>query len=197
MNTINDNKRKLNSKLRMPDLSKLVSKVLRHEPWLYELELDEEGWVNLDGFLNAMKLAHPVWQDITETDLELMITLAEKKRYEIKNGKIRALYGHSIPGKLIKTPAKPPELLYHGTTPEIVEYIKQQGLLPMGRQYVHLSTDQKIAEQVGSRKCPKPIVLMIQAKRANDKGVNFYQGNELIWLADSVPANFIHFPAMA
>ena len=26
-------------------LSRVVSHALRHEPWLYELELDEDGWV--------------------------------------------------------------------------------------------------------------------------------------------------------
>ena len=26
------------------ELSKTISHALRHEPWLYELELDDEGW---------------------------------------------------------------------------------------------------------------------------------------------------------
>lgn len=29
-------------------LSRLVSHALRHEPWIYELELDDEGWVPID-----------------------------------------------------------------------------------------------------------------------------------------------------
>lgn len=28
----------------LPKLSRAVSHALRHEPWLYELELDGEGW---------------------------------------------------------------------------------------------------------------------------------------------------------
>lgn len=35
-------------------LSKEVSYALRHAPWKYELELDEEGWVNIDQLLFAM-----------------------------------------------------------------------------------------------------------------------------------------------
>jgi len=32
------------SRLDLVRLSKTVAHALRHEPWLYELELDEEGW---------------------------------------------------------------------------------------------------------------------------------------------------------
>lgn len=36
------------------DLSRAVSHALRHEPWLYELELDDEGWVPVDQVLAAV-----------------------------------------------------------------------------------------------------------------------------------------------
>ena len=34
-------------------LSKTVSHALRHEPWLYELELDDDGWVSVEAMLGA------------------------------------------------------------------------------------------------------------------------------------------------
>ena len=40
-------------------LSKFTARVLRHEPWLYELELDEEGWVALGEFLSAVRAERP------------------------------------------------------------------------------------------------------------------------------------------
>ncbi len=40
---------------------------------------------------------------------------ASKQRYETAGGRIRALYGHSLPGKLVCTPATPPAELFHGT----------------------------------------------------------------------------------
>lgn len=120
-------------------LSRFISQILRHEPWLYELELDAEGWVSLDSLLAAIKQNTSRWSAFTAEDLIQLTAQAEKKRHEIKEGKIRALYGHSIPGKLIKKLAEPPEYLYHGTAPELIEPIQAQGLLPMGRHYVHLS----------------------------------------------------------
>lgn len=174
-------------------LSRLVSQILRHEPWLYELELDADGWISVDDLLAAIKQNTSRWPAVAVEDLVQIIAQAEKKRHEIKEGKIRALYGHSIPGKLIKRSAEPPEYLYHGTTPELIEPIQAQGLLPMGRHYVHLSVDRKTAQQVGKRKSTQPIILTIRANEAYQNKIQFYQGNDMIWLADNVPASFISF----
>lgn len=174
-------------------LSKIISHALRHEPWLYELELDEEGWVLIDQLLSSLKDKNSIWKDLSKNDLEKMIELSTKRRHEIFENKVRALYGHSLPEKLKKESAEPPGFLYHGTVPEIIKEIKAQGLLPMKRQYVHLSADVETAKQVGLRKSPNPIILTIQAKNAYKNDVVFYQGNEFVWLADSVPPKFIVF----
>jgi len=61
----------------------------------------------------------------------------------------------------------------------------------MHRHYVHLSVDMETARQVGCRKSPEPIILVIRAKEANLAGVCFYVGNEHVWLADNVPSRHI------
>lgn len=175
-------------------LSKAVSHALRHEPWLYELELDDEGWVSVNALLSAMRAEKQEWSALHEIDLAKMIAASSKKRHELRDGKIRALYGHSLPGKLLKQPAEPPAVLYHGTSPEAALLIRLHGLQPMERQYVHLSVDVAMAMQVGRRKNCTPLVLEVLAKRAAESGVTFYRGNDFVWLADLVPAQFIVFP---
>ncbi|MCL1809554.1 MAG: hypothetical protein FWG42_07320 [Clostridiales bacterium] len=44
-----------------------------------------------------------------------MIQKSEKKRHEACDGKIRALYGHSVEKRIVMEPVKPPDILYHGT----------------------------------------------------------------------------------
>lgn len=173
------------------NLSRAVSHALRHEPWLYELELDEEGWADVGALLTAMRQESPVWSNLTEPDLAEMIRASSKQRHEMVNGRIRALYGHSLPGKLLRTPAGPPAQLFHGTSPAIEPEIRRGGLLPMGRQYVHLSTDQDTAAAVSRRKSADPIILVVRAEDARKAGVAFYAGNEKVWLADRVPPEFI------
>lgn len=41
------------------NLSRAVSHALRHEPWLYELELDEEGWVAVEALTAALQDENP------------------------------------------------------------------------------------------------------------------------------------------
>lgn len=95
-------------------LSKEISYALRHAPWKYELEMDEEGWVPIAQLLDALHRSEK-WKNISGSDLKEMIEKSEKKRHEIKEGRIRAFYGYSIPMKIWKEEKTPPDILYHGT----------------------------------------------------------------------------------
>ena len=171
-------------------LSKTLAHALRHAPWIYELELDREGWTPVTAVLDALQ-AKRKWGDLVEADLQYVVDHQDKRRYEMVNGQIRALYGHSLQAKILKEVATPPSLLYHGTSPEAAEVILREGLKPMGRQYVHLSVDVETAADVGGRKAERPLLLHVDAAKAAGSGVTFYRGNELVWLADEIPAEFI------
>ncbi|MCU0665266.1 MAG: RNA 2'-phosphotransferase [Myxococcota bacterium] len=168
-----------------------MSQALRHEPWLYELELDEEGWVALPDLVLALRKQGPDWNLLAGDDIIRAVEHSDKKRHEVVDGRIRALYGHSLPGRLKKQAAVPPEWLFHGTSPEGARQILEAGLLPMGRQYVHLSYDVEMALAVGRRKAPTPVLIRVDAQRAAEHGVVFYLGNEKVWLADAVPAQYL------
>lgn len=175
---------------KLEELSRGVSYALRHAPWEYELEMDEEGWVSIEQLLEALRREEK-WKNIYEADLSKMIEESEKKRHEIKNGKIRAFYGHSVPMKILKEEKIPPDILYHGTARRFLESIRENGLLPLSRQYIHLSQDIETAEKVGKRHDNKPCILIIDAKKAWDDGIKFYLGNERVWLAEKIPIRYI------
>jgi len=171
-------------------LSKEISYALRHHPEAYGLKPDEQGRVRTVQLITALK-KNIRWQDVTEDDLQYIIEHSDKKRFEMADGKIRALYGHSTPQKIDKQPQAPPEVLYHGTARRFLDAIFEKGLLPGSRQYVHLSTDTETALQVGQRRDGKPMLLEIDAGRAWADGVQFYRGNDLVWLADLIPSRYI------
>ena len=128
---------------------------------------------------------------MTVADLETMVAGAGKQRHEIREGRIRALYGHSVPGRIERASAAPPGWFFHGTSPATARVIRVEGLRPMGRQFVHLSVDRDMARAVGARKAPDPVILVVDAQAAAEAGVVFYAGNEKVWLADVVPPEFI------
>ncbi len=79
-------------------ISKKMSHCLRHNPGKYGLKLDEYGFVDLQDFLDAMNRMHHFQPKLTEMKIREIMHNSDKERFEIKNGKICALYGHSIPG---------------------------------------------------------------------------------------------------
>lgn len=171
-------------------LSKEISYALRHAPWEYGLVLDEEGWVAVNDLLTALR-RDPKWSLVRYDDIIMMIELSEKKRHEICENRIRAFYGHSIPEKITKPPIEPPETLYHGTARLNVNKIMSEGLKSGSRQYVHLSQDKDTAFQAGKRRDSNPTVLEIKAKSAYKDGIQFYYGNETVWLSDDIPSQYI------
>ena len=192
-------------------LSHILSYALRHNPLKYNLVLDKEGWTSIGELLIALSLHHHVhdnhrsnrWlRNIEKKNLENMIARSDKVRFEIKNDKIRALYGHSssIPfTKIQRIASKPPDILYHGTSPSAAKNIMSEGLRPMNRQYVHLSTDKNTALQVGKRKTilkkeenQQPVIINISAIEAYNTGIyHFYRASDSVWLSDFIHPNFM------
>jgi putative RNA 2'-phosphotransferase len=174
-------------------LSKTISHALRHAPAQYGLTLDSEGWVATQDLLASLHQKRSAWRDLRESDLEEMMAQSEKQRFEMCDGKIRAFYGHSIADKVVRTPTMPPAILYHGTTPQAARSIRASGLKPMNRQYVHLSADRETALQVALRRTHQPVILQVSALEAYKAGIAFYLGNDMVWLADAIPPEFIQF----
>lgn len=172
-------------------LSKTISHALRHEPHVYNLKLDEEGWVSVSDLLKSLGNKRNEWKELTEGDLFNVIASSSKTRFEISNGKIRALYGHSVSDKIVKEPVEPPDILYHGTAKRFLPSIKEKGILSIDRQYVHLSADKETALLVGKRRDKNPVILKIRAKDAWNKGFKFYMEEDCIWLADYIEPEFI------
>lgn len=171
-------------------LSKAVARALRHEPWAYELELDSEGWVPIAQLLDALNRTRR-WRNLDRRQLQAMVDLSAKRRYELAGDRIRALYGHSVPAAIARDPAQPPPVLFHGTARDVLDAITSDGLRPMRRQYVHLSVDRETAAEVGRRKERDPVLLHVDAAAASAAGVQFYRGNDVIWLTAHVPSAFL------
>lgn len=174
------------------DLSKAVAHALRHDPGSYQLELDEQGWASLDMLVAALRRRSPSWRDLTTRGMVDMVERSGKRRYELRGSRIRALYGHSVSSLVLNVRAEaPPAVLYHGTAPESIPPIMSDGLKPMRRKYVHLSSDAATAVEVGRRKSRSPVVLRVAAASAACNGVEFYRGSDRVWLAESVAATYL------
>ena len=77
--------------------------------------------------------------------LQQVIDAPGKRRFEARDGRVRAAQGHSVPVDLGLEPARPPAVLYHGTVARFLPAILAEGLRPGQRFHVHLATDPGIA----------------------------------------------------
>ena len=60
-------------------LSKEISYALRHAPWEYELEMDQNGFVLIHQLLSSINEEKKYSREIVEADLEYIIKTSEKK----------------------------------------------------------------------------------------------------------------------
>ncbi|BDI29877.1 putative RNA 2'-phosphotransferase [Capsulimonas corticalis] len=174
------------------ELSKHLSLVLRHRPEKYHLQLDSEGFVLLANLIAGMRTLGK-WSRVTEEQVREVVRDSDKQRYEIVGEKIRARYGHSVAEAVSYEPIAPPEILYHGTARRVVDAIRAEGLRPMNRQYVHLSSEIEQARIVGARHDARPVILTVRAGEAHAQGVRFYNPEPRLYLADLVTPEFIDF----
>ena len=174
-------------------LSKEISYALRHAPWEYELEMDENGFVDIQQLISSINEENAYSKLIDKTDILHVIEISEKKRLEISGERIRAMYGHSFPMQINYNEETPPAILYHGTAKRFLESIMAEGLKPMSRQYVHLSADIETAMQVGKRRDSEPVILQIDTVSALKAGIKFYHANEKVWLCKGMPYHFLSY----
>ena len=168
-------------------LSRFLSFLLRHRPANYPLHFDKQGFVDWGEVIRAVQARFP---DVTEEEVLDVIENSDKKRFERRQGKARATYGHSFPVDLGLETVEPPARLYHGTARDLAQTILRHGLKPRGRQYVHLSLSMEEAIEVGKRRDPTPSVVVVDSRAAHAGGILFYSSGEL-FLTREVPPTFL------
>jgi putative RNA 2'-phosphotransferase len=170
-------------------LSKYLALRLRHRPHEIGLQIDPNGWVGVDELL-AQAAGDGV--EITPEELADVVANNNKRRFELNETgtRIPARQGHSIAVDLALSPSRPPEMLFHGTVGRAIEQIEKHGLLPMGRNQVHLSVDLETARTVGARR-GRPIVLEVAAERMAADGYEFWLSANGVWLTLAVPPTYL------
>lgn len=154
-------------------LSKAMAFLLRHQGPNKGVLIDKAGFASMDDLALALNV-----------DSSHLLAVAEhpgEPRFEVRDGRIRALYGHSLDVVIdagIKVGA--PTSLYHGSSWSTLDAIVQDGLIPMQRRMVHLTNVAEEAMAVGERK-GAPIVLAIDQSHDEEPVA------EGIWVAACVP----------
>ena len=163
---------------------KFIALILRHNPSVIGITLDEHGWADADELISKL--------GITRSFLEEIVRLDNKQRYTFNEDgtKLRANQGHSVNVDVELERAVPPSVLYHGTGEKFVASIDETGLLPKSRLYVHLSSDYNTAVSVGSRH-GRPVVYTVDTEQMIKDGIAFFLSRNGVWLTKRVPVEYL------
>lgn len=172
--------------------SKFLSLVLRHQPTMIGLQLDDQGWAEIDELLEK-SLSHG--KRIDRDLLTRVVAENDKQRFAISDDgqRIRANQGHSIDVNLQLKPQTPPARLYHGTVDRFLDSIRRTGLQKRKRHHVHLSADLETAERVGGRR-GDAVILVVRCDEMVANDVEFFLSDNDVWLTDHVQPQYIDFP---
>ncbi|ADN51157.1 RNA 2'-phosphotransferase [Vulcanisaeta distributa] len=184
----------LDGKLRSR-LSHLMTYLLRHDPSAVNLSMDSEGWVSIDELVHALrdKWDPKAYSWLTKEHIMAVASLDPKGRFEIRDGMIRARYGHnkSLDVNIRYEVDSEVRTLYHGTTKRALVRIMREGIKPMNRKYVHLVLDPRDAYEVALRHGNDVVILKINVDclRRNDQQILI--ATDRIRLTDYVPPQCI------
>jgi putative RNA 2'-phosphotransferase len=174
-------------------LEKLILYILARRPDEFGLVPDDQGFLRLKDLLKAIS-EEPGWGYVRKSHIQEVLLTSCEKSFVLENDKIRAVFRDRIlnPDEEII----PPKLLYHCVRRRAYPVVCRRGVIPLGQPRVLLATTEKLAQRIGRRRDPAPVLLTIQAKRAFEAGVKFSKQGEFIYMTDHVPVGYFTGPPL-
>lgn len=184
-------------------LSRLLSKVLRHDAIKMGLAMGKDGGVSVNDLL-----AHQLFRAYTAVDIEAVVAENDKKRFQLGEGRrgqmmIRAAQGHTI--DIVDDSALLTEILdasevpvcIHGTYHAFLPSILEHGLSRMKRNHIHMATGMPNGDEVISgMRSSCQVVLHVDVAAAMAAGIKFYRSSNGVILSPGadggvLPAKFL------
>lgn len=168
-------------------IGRMMALILRHQPERFGLSMDGRGWVDLDGFVQAILDARPNYARwLRKQHIVALVETDEKGRYQIDGGMIRATYAHSVNVNLDDLPEAQVDHLYFPVSEEEQDMVLEAGLRPSDRNKIHLSATPEKAYSAGRVHIADPLLLEIDVKKASDAGNFIFRAGKSVYITDAV-----------
>ncbi|HEV2166085.1 MAG TPA: RNA 2'-phosphotransferase [Thermoplasmata archaeon] len=172
-------------------LGRVMTGILRHFPEKYGLEMQPHGWIPLPQLVQAIVGRHRGYHWLRPHHLVAIAESDPKGRYEVRDDRVRATYGHTVEVELDLPTEDIPDELFFPVTPEEAPIVLEVGLKPSDRKKVHLSKTAEDARAAGAVRHPDPVILEVDTRAARGDGLVIMKAARTVYLVDQVPPKFL------
>jgi putative RNA 2'-phosphotransferase len=182
------------SKTRSPqNLAKMLAYVLGRQPDEFALIPDAEGFVKIKDLLKALH-EEDGWGYVNESHLQEVVFTVPAPAFEIDAQRIRACKRLALN---VEPPTdRPPKLLYAHVRRRAYPWVYANGIRPSSHSHVVLAAQLAIAERLGRRIDPDPVILTVNVRAAEQQGVAFARFGAGLFLAEQIPAGCFSGPPL-
>ncbi|MGD8715180.1 MAG: RNA 2'-phosphotransferase, partial [Desulfobacterales bacterium] len=182
------------AKQRSPkQLAKFIDYILARRPDEFGLVVDAEGFVKIKELLKTLN-EEVGWKYVRRSHLDEIVITLKRPSFEILENKIRAKTRDHLP----KTTQvqDPPKLLYTCVRRKAYPSVREKGIYPSGQHHVVLSSNHELAQRIGKRMDPSPVMLTVHTQHSAHKGVRYHQAGKALFLSEHIPADCFSGPPL-
>jgi putative RNA 2'-phosphotransferase len=174
-------------------LAKFIAYILERRPDEFGLVIDSEGYIKIKELLKAIN-EEKGFRHVRRSHLNEILYSIANPPFEIADNRIRARHRDLLPRPDLAYDL--PKLLYTYIRRKAYPSVTDKGIFPSGYHQVVLAAERELAERMGKRSDPEPIILSVHVQKSLDNGVRFYQAGGLLFLAASIPPGCFSGPAL-
>jgi putative RNA 2'-phosphotransferase len=185
--------RQMKKKKSVKTLAKFVAYILERRPDEFGLVIDSEGYIKIKELLKALN-EEKGFRHVRRSHLNEILYSNANPPFEIAENRIRAKHREHLPRPDVARDL--PKLLYTYIRRKAHPFVAENGIYPSGYQQVVLSSELDLAERMGRRSDPEPVILTVQVKKSLDRGVRFYHAGGVLFLAPAIPPDCFSGPPL-
>jgi len=172
------------------NICKFLTFILRHKPFVAKIQLDENGFAEIDKVLLAVKKIKNI--DIDEQKLSSIIKRFANKILEIKDKKIRAKFGHSVilnmnvPSGFVEIKDIPHTLF------SIIDSREMWSIMSSGLKPSNLKSN-FVSDNARLKPLENMKIIKIDSEKASKSSNFYYDKDSNTYFCKFVPSNFISY----
>ena len=177
----------------LQSLAKMLTYVLARRPDEFGLVPDADGYVTIKDLLKALHEEEGL-RHVNRSHLAEIILSVPEAPIEISENRIRARNRETLaPTTEAETL---PKVLFTAIRRRAHAVVLERGVQAADHARIVMTPDREVAERLGKRIDPEPVILTVQVQHCRDQGVAFEQAGEGLFLTDLIPPGGFSAPPL-